>query len=389
MKKTTRDVDVGGRRVLVRADLNVPLKQGVIVEDRRLRAAAPTLKYLLEEEARIIVCSHLGRPNGAVIEGLRLDPVAERLADILDHEVFKTDDCVGPEAVTAASALKAGEIVVLENTRFHPGEAANDPGFSARLAGLAEIFVNDAFASAHRAHASTVGVARWLPAVAGQLMEKEISILQRTMARPLHPFVAVLGGAGISEKIDILEQLLPKLDTILLGGALATTFMKARGVPVGQSVFDRESLDTARRILDRAGDKIVLPSDVVIQETPGDNGRHRTVAVDVIPSEGRIMDVGSHTVDAMIRLLSRAGMVIWNGPLGVCERSPFANGTEIIARVMAELRAVTVVGGGDSVKIVSNLRLSDEISHISSGGGAFLEFLAGRLLPGIAALQDV
>jgi phosphoglycerate kinase len=388
MKKTIRDVDVSGRRVLVRADLNVPIKQGRILDDLRLRAAAPTLRYLRESGAKVIVCSHLGNPNGAVIEALRLDPVAERLADILDHEVLKTDDCVGPEAVTASSALKTGEIVVLENTRFHPGEGANDSGFSSRLAGLAEIFVNDAFASAHRAHASTVGVARWLPAVAGQLMEKEISILQRTMARPLHPFLAVLGGAGISEKIDILERLLPKLDTVLLGGALATTFMKAKGLPVGQSIFDRESLDTARRILGRAADKIVLPRDVVIQETPAENGRHRTVAAEAVPPEGRIVDIGSHTADDMTRLLSKAGMVIWNGPLGVCERSAFATGTEIIARVIAELRAVTVVGGGDSVKMVSSLRLGNDISHISTGGGAFLEFLAGHTLPAIASLLD-
>lgn len=386
MKKTVRDVEVGGQRVLLRADFNVPVLQGQVQDDLRLRAALPTIDYLLERNAKLIICSHLGRPQGMVIESLRLDPVAERLAGLVGREVLKTDDCVGPEAVTAVSAMKAGEIVLLENTRFHPGEGANDPGFSARLAGLADLFVNDAFAAAHRAHASTVGVARRLPSVAGQLMEKEIANLQRTVARPLHPFVAVLGGAGISEKIDILERLLPQLDGVLLGGVLATTFMKARGVPVGQSVFDRESLDLADRILRQAGEKIMLPTDVVIQE--GADGRHRTVALREIPPEGRIMDIGSQTVNSMINRLAAAGMVIWNGPLGRIEKAPFANGTETIARVLADLQAVTVVGGGDSLKILNSLRLSDCFSHISTGGGAFLEFLAGRILPAVAVLQD-
>ncbi len=388
MKKTLRDVAVDGRRVLMRADFNAPVKEGRVLDDHRLRAALPTMYHLLEKGARVVICSHRGRPNGAVIESLRMDPVAERLAEMLDREVLKTDDCVGPDAVSAVSGMKPGDIVLLENTRFHPGEGANDPGFAARLAGLADLFVNDDFASAHRAHASTVGVARRLPAVAGCLMEKEISNLQRTVARPLHPFVAVLGGAGVSEKIDILERLLPKLDGVLLGGALATTFMKARGVPVGHSVFGRESLDQAARILRLAGEKIMLPSDVVVQETHQEDGRHRTVPIQEIPAEGRIMDIGAHTAAAMIRELSAAGMVIWNGPLGVFEKAPFANGTETIARALAESRAVSVVGGGDSLKILSNMGLNEGFSHISTGGGAFLEFLAGRTLPGVAALQD-
>jgi phosphoglycerate kinase len=389
MKKTIRDVDVADKRVLVRVDFNVPLDGRDVADDTRIRAALPTIRYLIGEGARTILCSHLGRPKGKVVEGLRLDPVAGRLSELLDQEVIKLDDCVGPEVEEAVTELERGQVMLLENTRFHPEERENDPEFAKALASLAELYVNDAFAAAHRAHASTEGVAHDLPAVAGLLMERELEALTQVRENPEHPFVAVFGGAKISDKIGVIDELWDRLERLLIGGGMANTFFKAQGLEVGDSLVEDDSLEVAKEILGRGGGKMVLPEDVVIATEISEEAERKTVPVDQVLPGWKILDIGPRTIDAFREELDSAKMAIWNGPLGVFEVTPFAEGTMAIARVMAGLDATTVTGGGETAAAINEAGLADRMTHVSTGGGAFLEFMEGKELPGVAALEDM
>ena len=387
-KKTIRDIDVKGKRVLVRVDFNVPVKEGVVGDDTRIRAALPTLKYLLENKAALILCSHLGRPKGQPLPEFSLKPVADYLAQLLGQPVAFAEDCIGPKAEAAAQALKPGDVLVLENTRYHAGETKNDPEISKGLAALADVYVNDAFGSAHRAHSSTTGVAEFLPAVSGFLLEKEIKYLGQAVADPEKPFVAILGGAKISDKIGVIKNLLTKADSILIGGGMANTFFKAEGYPVADSLVEDEALETAKEILESAGTKFRLPVDVVIADKFEADAAHRTMATGPIPNGWRILDIGPETVVHFSKIIRDAKTVVWNGPMGVFEFPEFAKGTFAIAQAAAESDAVTIVGGGESVAAVKKSGLADKITHISTGGGASLEMLEGLTLPGVAALQD-
>jgi len=389
MKKTIRDIEVEGKRVLVRVDFNVPLAEGKVTDDTRIRAALPTIRYLLEHGAKVILMSHLGRPNGKVVDELRLDPVAERLAELLGRPVRKLDDCVGPEVEAVVAKMQPGDVILLENVRFHPGDEANDPSFAKRLASLADIFVNDAFGAAHRAHASTVGVAQYLPPVAGFLMEKELTFLGQALAAPEHPFVAILGGAKVSDKIGVIDNLLTRVDGLLIGGGMANTFLKAQGHEIGQSLVEDESLDVARKTLERAGERLALPVDVVVADRFDAEAASRVAPADQVPEDWRILDIGPETVELFKRKLAGARTVVWNGPMGVFEFPRFAAGTQAIARLLAESGATTIIGGGDSVAAVEQAGLADKMTHISTGGGASLEFLEGKELPGVAALLDL
>ena len=387
-KKTIRDLDVDGKRVLVRVDFNVPIKDGKVGDDTRIRAALPTLEYLLEHGAALILCSHLGRPKGSPAPEYSLRPVADHLSGLLKRSVQFCQDCIGPEAESAAGALKAGEVLLLENTRFHAGETKNDADMAKQLAALADVYVNDAFGSAHRAHASTEGVAKFLPAVAGFLMEKEIRYLGDAIANPARPFVAVLGGAKISDKIGVIKNLLTKADSILVGGGMANTFFKAQGYPVADSLVEDEALQTAKEILKEAGTKVRLPVDVVIADKFEADAEHKLMPTGPIPDGWRILDIGPETVAHFSKVIRDAKTVVWNGPMGVFEFPEFAKGTFAIAKAAAESQAVTIVGGGESVAAVKGSGLADKITHISTGGGASLEMLEGLALPGVAALQD-
>jgi len=387
-KKTIRDIDVEGKRVLVRVDFNVPLDQGKVADDTRIRAALPTIQYLTEQGAKVILMSHLGRPKGKVKEDLRLIPVAERLADLLDRPVAMAVDCVGEEVETAVDRLRPGDVLLLENLRFHPGEEANDPGFVSRLASLGEVYVNDAFGTAHRAHASTEGVAHHLPAVAGFLMEKELNFLSKALERPEHPFVAILGGAKISDKIAVVDNLLGKVDTLLIGGGMANTFLKAQGHQVGQSLVEEESLPLAQELLDKAGRKLVLPVDVVVADRFDAEAQSKIVSVEEVPADWRILDIGPATVERFAQELYTAKTVVWNGTMGVAEFPRFAAGTEGIIEMLAESQATTIVGGGDTAAAVQQAGLAEKMTHVSTGGGASLELLEGKVLPGVAALAD-
>jgi len=387
-KKTVRDIPVQGKRVLVRVDFNVPLENGQVTDDTRIQAALPTIRYLLEQGASVILMSHLGRPMGEVHDELRMDAVARRLSELLGLEVVKLDDCIGPEVEKAAQGLKPGQVLLLENLRFHPEEEANDQGFAQKLASLADLYVNDAFGTAHRAHASTAGVPNYLPAVAGFLMERELQMLGQILADPAHPFVAILGGAKISGKIGVIHSLLSNVDLLLVGGGMANTFLKAQGHEVGLSLVEDDSLGEAREILEGAGDKLVLPVDVVIADAFSEDANARTVGVDQVPSDWRILDIGPRTVGLFEERLSSAATVVWNGPMGVFEFPRFAAGTVALATSLAKTRATTIVGGGDSVAALQQAGLADTITHVSTGGGASLEFLEGKTLPGVAALED-
>jgi phosphoglycerate kinase len=387
-KKTIREVDVSGKRVLVRVDFNVPLDDGAVADDTRIRAALPTLTYLLERDASLVLCSHLGRPKGQVVAELRMDPVADRLSELLGRPVRKLDDCVGPEVEQAVQGMQPGDVVLLENTRFHPEEKENDPGFAEKLAALGELYVNDAFGSAHRAHASTEGVAHLLPAVAGLLMEKELEFLGRVTEDPEHPYVAILGGAKVSGKIDVIDNLLKKCDRLLIGGGMANTFFKAMGYETGDSLVEDEVVDTAKELLDSAKQRLVLPVDVVIADAFENDAASQVVAPNQVPAGWRILDIGPKTISTFRSALEGAKTVVWNGPLGVFEMESFAQGTVAVAQMLAGLDATTVVGGGDSAAAARQAGVQDELSHVSTGGGASLEFLEGKTLPGVAALMD-
>jgi phosphoglycerate kinase len=388
-KKTIRDVDVRDKRVLVRVDFNVPLAEGVVTDDTRIRAALPTLQYLLDQGATLILCSHVGRPKGEVVDTLKMDPIAHRLAELLDRPVTKLDDCIGPEVEAAVQGAGPGAVIVLENTRFHPGEKANDPAFAAQLAALADLYVDDAFGSAHRAHASTEGVTHYLPAVAGFLMEKELEFLGGALALPQKPFVAILGGAKISDKIGVIENLLDRVDALLVGGGMANTFLKADGYDVAESLVEDDSLDMARDLIERGGNRLVLPVDVTVADRFDADAFSQVVTVAEVPPRWRILDIGPRTLELFQERLAGARTVVWNGPMGVFEFEKFAQGTEAVARMLAALpEATTIIGGGDSAAAVKRTGLADKMSHISTGGGASLEFLEGKTLPGVEALLD-
>ncbi len=387
-KKTIRDIDVRNKRVLVRVDFNVPIKEGKVGDDTRVRAALPTIQYLLDQGAAVILCSHLGRPKDGPDPKYSLKPVADHLAGLLGKSVAFAEDCIGPKAEEAAKALKSGEVLVLENTRFHPEEEKNDPQMAKQLAALAEVYVNDAFGSAHRAHASTEGVARFLPGVAGFLMEKEIQYLGAAIADPKRPFVAILGGAKISDKIGVIRNLLTKADVILIGGGMANTFFKAQGYPMGDSLVENDALELAQQLLQSGGNKLRLPVDVVIADRFEEGANYRVISTGAVPDGWRVLDIGPETVEAYGRIIHGAGTVVWNGPMGVFEFPTFAKGTYGVAAAVAESNAISVIGGGESVAAIQQSGLADKITHISTGGGASLEMLEGLVLPGLAALQD-
>lgn len=392
MKKSVRDIDVKGKRVLMRVDFNVPFdRNGGIADDTRIRAAVPTIRYLQEQGASIVLCSHLGRPDGKVVEAMRLTPIAERLSQILEQPVPRTDDCIGPDAEAAAKALKPGELLLLENLRFHPEEEKNDPAFAKQLASLADVYVNDAFGTAHRAHASTEGVAKHLPAVAGFLMLAELEELGNILENPQRPMAAILGGAKISSKLGVIRNLLSKVDCLLLGGGMASTFLKAHGLPVGDSLVEDDQLEAANDILayaDIRGVPLLLPIDVVIADEFKADADHDTVSVNAVPEGWRVMDIGPDSLEAFSEALKDCKTVFWNGPLGVAEFPAFAEGSLAMAMELADLDARVVIGGGETSAMVEQSGMADRFAHISTGGGASLEFIEGKTLPGVAALMD-
>jgi phosphoglycerate kinase len=394
-KKTIRDIDVAGKRVLVRVDFNVPLDDAQrITDDIRITAALPTLNYLLEHGASLILMSHLGRPKGKAVESMRLRPVAQRLSELLQQPVKTTSDCVGPEVLAEAQALQPGEVLLLENLRFHKEEEANDPAFARQLAELGDLYVNDAFGTAHRAHASTEGVTHYLPGVAGFLMEKELNYLGSTLENPRRPFKAIVGGAKVSDKIAVLERLIAIADGILIGGGMANTFLKAQGLEIGESLVEDSKLDVARDLMRKASERgieFLLPGDVVIADRFAPDANAKVVASQEVPTDWRILDIGPATIEQFAQALAPAQTIIFNGTLGVAEMPAFAKGTnavvEILGRRTAE-GATTIIGGGDSAAAVEQAGAAQKMSHVSTGGGASLEFLEGKTLPGVAALQD-
>ncbi len=393
-KKTVRDVDVQGKRVFLRADLNVPLDDGRITDDMRIRASLPTIIYLLERGATVILASHLGRPKGKVNDALRMKPVADRLAQLLGRPVRMTGDALGAGVQVAVDKLRAGDLLMLENLRFHAEEEANGTEFAKALASFADLYVDDAFGSAHRAHASTEGITHFLPSVAGLLMEREVDELSRLLERPPRPFHALIGGAKVTGKLEVLEALLGRCQALLIGGGMANTFLAARGAKLGKSLVETEQLDNALRIIAEARRKrvrLMLPTDLVVAPQIHYRAAHEVVPVGEVPKDWMAVDIGPQTVAAYCEHLLKAKTIFWNGPMGVFEVAAFAEGTNAIARFLAERTAdgvITVVGGGDSVAAVDQAGLADQMTHVSTGGGASLEFLEGKTLPGVAALDD-
>ena len=392
-KKTVKDIDVNGKKVLVRCDFNVPIdsETGKITDNRRIRAALPTIQYLLDHNAKVILCSHLGRPKGEFNLKYSLKPVAEELSKLLNKDVKLAKDVIGESAKGLTSNMKEGDIVLLENVRFHKEEEQNDPEYSKALASMAEIYVNDAFGTAHRAHSSTTGAADYLPAVSGFLIEKELEFLGGALENPKHPFVAILGGAKVSDKIGVIENLLDKVDTLIIGGGMAYTFYKAQGHHIGTSICEEDKLDLAKSILEKAqekGVKLLLPVDNHVSSEYSNNGEEKMVNSTEIPDGFMGLDIGPKTIEKFEEAVKDAKTVVWNGPLGVCEFDKFATGTKAVATMLSKLDAITIIGGGDSAAAIEKLGLADKMTHISTGGGASLEFLEGKTLPGIACLQD-
>jgi len=384
-------VDVAGKRVLVRVDFNVPIENGRIIDDTRIREAIPTVQDLVERSARVILMTHLGRPDGQVDDAYRTTPLANRLAELMGRPVKHVDDCVGPAVEAAVKAMRDGDIVMLENVRFHPGETKNDPAFSRQLAALGDLYVNDAFGTAHRAHASTAGIAQYLPALAGLLMEREITTLGRIMTDPPHPLVAIIGGSKISTKIGVLRSLMERVDRLCVGGAMACTLLKAKGLGVGRSLVEDDQLEVARALLASSGQEggtLVLPLDAVVASEASPGVASRTVVVDAVPPDMKVLDVGPMTVERFLQSCDGAAAVVWNGPLGVYEVPPFDRGTDALAQGLAGSDAETIIGGGDLVAALQKQHLAERMSFVSTGGGATLEFLEGKTLPGIAALRD-
>ena len=426
-KKTIEDIDVKGKKVLVRCDFNVPMKDGVITDTKRIVGAIPTVKYLADQGAAVILCSHMGRPHNIFNEKVKLDkkekkkiealpaeeqeaataaalekakgdvvkfslkPVAEKLAELLGREVIMASDVVGADAKAKAAALKSGEILIIENVRFHAEEEKNDPDFAKELASMADIYVNDAFGTAHRAHASTAGVADYLPAVCGYLIQKEISIMGQALEDPKRPFIAILGGAKVSDKIGVIKNLIEKVDTLIIGGGMAYTFFKAQGLDIGTSICEHDKIDLANELMKKAADKgvnFLLPVDNIIGKEYDENTEFMAVSSDSIPADWMGLDIGEKTQELFASYIKDAGTVVWNGPMGVSEWKNFANGTKAVAKAIADSNAVSIIGGGDSAAAVENLGFADRMTHVSTGGGASLEFLEGLELPGIAALND-
>jgi len=391
-KMTLRDIEVSGKRVLVRVDFNVPLdKKRAIVDDSRIKAALPTIRYLIDRGARVILISHLGRPRGRVVDGLRLNVVAQRLSQILGQQVGVATDCIGPEVENSVASLQSGDVLLLENLRFHSDEETGSTFFAQALARLADIFVNDAFGTSHRAHASIVEITNYLPAVAGLLLEKEVEALSHILKSPGHPFAALLGGAKISDKVGMLENIMGKVDYLLIGGAIATTFLKAKSYEIGQSLIEAEMLDTAVRLMKKAtknGVRLLLPVDVVITDELSAKAKVEVVSIENIPKDKRVVDIGPQTIKNFRKELRRCQTVFWNGPMGICEMPRFAKGTRAMVRLLADLGAITVVGGGSTAEVVVEMKLADKMTFVSTGGGASLKFLAGETLPGIKALLN-
>lgn len=392
-KMTVRDVEVNGKRVLVRVDFNVPLNEEarVITDDSRIRAALPTIKYLIDRGARVILCSHLGRPKEKVVEKLRLAIVGQRLSQILGQPVVVTRDCIGSEVEKAIEKLRNGDVLLLENIRFHPEEEKNDASFAQALAQLADLYVNDAFSASHRTHASIVGVTDYLPTVAGLLVEKELNVLAGILANPAHPFAGLIGGAKVSDKIGVLENILDKVDCLLIGGGMAATLLKAKSYQVGLSVVEEDKLDFAVKLMEdaaRKGVRLLLPLDVVVADGLSAQTKARTVAIENISPHLRIVDIGPLTINSFSKELEGCKTVFWNGPMGIYEIPQFAQGTQAMARLLASLEATTVIGGGSTAEIVIEMGLADKMTFVSTGGGASLRFLGGKTLPGVEALLD-
>lgn len=390
-KKTMRDIMVAGKKVLVRVDFNVPIKEGKILDDTRMRRALPTIKYLQEQGAKVILMTHLGRPKGQVVPEMSVRQLVPHLSELLGQEVLFAADCGGPESQKVAAELQAGQVAILENVRFYPGEEKNDLDFAKELAGLGEVYVNDAFGTAHRAHSSTEGISRFLPAVSGFLMEKEITALSEALDNPAQPFVVILGGAKVSDKISVIENLLKKAAYLLIGGAMANTFLKAQGYAMGASKVEEDQLETAQKLLKKAeasGVTILLPQDVVVAHELSAEAEGKVCDLGEIPENGMALDIGDKTVEAFSQIIAKAKTIVWNGPLGVYEYPQFARGTNKIAQAAASSQGKTIVGGGDVVAAVEKSGLADSIYHISTGGGASLELLEGKVLPGVAALLD-
>lgn len=387
-KKTVKDIDLKGKRVLMRVDFNVPMQDGKVTDDKRIKASLPTIKYVLDQGASLILMSHLGRPKGGPDPEFSLRPAADVLSSHLGIPVKMAPDTVGPEVEAMAKELKPGEVLMLENTRFHKGEEKNDLDLAKQMAALGDVYVNDAFGSAHRAHSSTEGVARFLPAVSGFLMEQELEYLGRAVANPEHPYIAILGGAKISDKILVVETLLTQADKLIIGGGMANTFLAAKGLNMQDSLVEKESLETARSIMEKSGNKLILPVDAVIADKFEAEANTQTVDVDKIPAGWRMMDVGPKTLELYKQALKGARLIVWNGPVGVFEMPKFAEGTFALARLLADSGATTVIGGGDSASAVKKAGVAKQMTHVSTGGGASLEFLEGKELPGVAALMD-
>ncbi len=391
-KVTVRDIEVAHKRVLVRVDFNVPMdeKTGAITDDNRIRAALPTINYLRDKKAKIILCSHLGRPKG-VVEKLRLAPIAQRLSELLASPVKTARDCIGPEAESAVKGMKDGEILLLENLRFHPEEERNDPAFARSLAGLAEVYVDDAFGAAHRAHASVVGVTKYLPSAAGLLLEKEINTLGSLLENPAHPFAALLGGAKVSDKVELLNNIVFKVDYILIGGGMAATFLKAKGYEIGKSLLEEDKVGVVKGIMGKAAQcqiRLMLPVDVLVAAEIAADAPVKTVPIENIPKDMRIVDIGEATIKTFQEALGKSKTVFWNGPMGIYEISQFAQGTKALAQTLASGKAKSVIGGGSTADAVTDMGLAGKMTFVSTGGGASLEFLSGVALPGIAAIPD-
>jgi phosphoglycerate kinase len=387
-KKTVKDIDLKGKRVLMRVDFNVPMADGKVTDDKRIKASLPTIQYVLDQGASLMLMSHLGRPKGGPDPEFSLKAASEVLASLLGKPVKMAPDCVGPEVEKMAKALKPGEVLMLENTRFHAGEEKNDLELAKQMASLGDVYVNDAFGSAHRAHSSTEGVARFLPAVSGFLMEQELEYLGRAVSNPEHPYVAILGGAKISDKILVVETLLSKCDKLIIGGGMANTFLAAKGYAMQDSLVEAGSIDTAKSILSKAGNKLLLPVDAVIADKFDAEANSKVVDVDKVPAGWRIMDIGPKSIEAFKAALNGAKLIVWNGPMGVFEMPKFAEGTFAIAKMLATSGATTVIGGGDSASAVKKAGVAKQMTHVSTGGGASLEFLEGKELPGVAALMN-
>lgn len=391
-KKSIKDIDLKGKRVFCRVDFNVPLENGNVTDDTRIRAALPTIQYLIDQGAKVILASHLGRPKGKVVEELRLTPVAKRLSELLQKDIRKSNEAYGEIAKSDVDKLENGDVLLLENVRFYPGEEKNDPELAKAFAELADVYVNDAFGAAHRAHASTEGIAKFLPAVAGFLMEKELEVLGKALSNPERPFTAIIGGAKVKDKIGVIENLLEKVDNLIIGGGLAYTFVKAKGYEIGKSLLEEDKIELAKSFMEKAKQKNVnfyMPVDVIVADDFSDSANKKVVSIEEIPADWEALDIGPKTVDLYKDVIQKSKLVIWNGPMGVFELDSFANGTKGVAQALADANdTYSVIGGGDSAAAVEKFNLADKMDHISTGGGASLEFMEGKVLPGVAALND-